>query len=303
MIKRNFGGIKTYYYIVFASIVFLFILLGSFLDLKIDRAIYSPDNFYANFFEYTGTLPASAIIASSGVFLYYYFNNKDKSKKIFEYLKYGSFIFLTLGIGVLWGLDAFSSHLESKIPCIIIGIIVISCTNGFFMYYLKDGENQDEYLKKGLLLIICGAISFALTFIIKGIIVRPRYMGIRMYLGNNEDYFRPWYLFSTSKDEVLNNMISNYGSYYIDSFPSGHASFSALIFLSLVFYNVKGNKEKRQLKLFIFSLISMLIIGLSRLTDGHHYLSDLGFGYLIGLLPLSLGFFITYRKENVKDNK
>ena len=51
MIKKNFGGYKFYYFLVFIGIIFLFIFLGTFIDLPLDRAIYSPDNFYANFFE------------------------------------------------------------------------------------------------------------------------------------------------------------------------------------------------------------------------------------------------------------
>lgn len=298
--KKNFGGFKTYYFITFFGVITLFILLGTFFDLSLDRAIYSKDNFYANFFEYTGTLPASVIIASSGVFFYYYFNNKNNPK--LNYLKNILLLVITIGIGLLWGYDAFHSHLDSLIVALVIGVIVICITNGFFFHYLKDGENKEEYLKKALLLIICGAISFGLTFLLKDIIVRPRYMAIRMYLGNNEEFFRPWYSFSTSMNDSLKEMVNIHGSYYIDSWPSGHASFSALIFLSLVFYNVKGNYKKRQLKLFIISLIAMLVIGISRLTDGHHYLSDLGFGYLIGLLPLSVGFLVFYR-NNKDDNK
>ena len=299
MIKKNFGGYKFYYFLVFIGIIFLFIFLGTFIDLSLDRAIYSPDNFYANFFEYTGTLPASMIIASSGVFLYYYLDNKNNPK--FKNLKVILLLLLTLGVGILWGYDAFHSHLDSLLVSLVIGIIVISCTNGFFFYYLKNGENKDEYLKKALLLIICGAISFGLTFLIKGIIVRPRYMAIRMFLDNDESFFYPWYDMTFNASLPIKDMITLHGSYYIDSFPSGHASFSALIFLSLVFYNVKGNYKKRQLKLFIMSLVLMLIIGISRLTDGHHYLSDLGFGYLIGLLPQSVGFIITYKGKKSAD--
>ena len=199
MIKRSFGGIKTYYLISLFLVIFIFIFLGSFIDLSLDRLIYSPGNIYADFFEYTGTLPASIVIATSGVFLYYYLDNKNNQK--LHSLKVILLLLLTLGVGLLWGYDAFHSHLDSLVVSLVIGIIVISCTNGFFFYYLKNGENKDEYLKKALLLIICGAISFGLTFLIKGIIVRPRYMAIRMFLNNDESFFRPWYLFSTFKSK------------------------------------------------------------------------------------------------------
>ena len=300
-LKKDYGGLNLYFIISFFLICFILILIGTFKDLEIDQFLYRPGNFYADFFEYTGTLPASIIIASSGVLIYYYLQEIKFDKII--YLDKIILVFLTLAIGFLWGYDAFHRHIDNLFISAIIGIIVISFTNAIFFKILKNAENKKSFLKKALLLIICGIITFSLTFILKGAFYRPRYMGIMLYLNGDTSYFYPWYKFSNSIGPDLIYIKENISSYYLESWPSGHSSFSSLLFLGMVYYDIKGDKEKNKVKLFSLFLTLMLLIGLSRITDGHHYLSDVGFGYLIGLLPLSCGFLIAYKDKKKNNDK
>ncbi len=66
------------------------------------------------------------------------------------------------------------------------------------------------------------------------------------------------------------------------SFPSGHASMSALSLL-LVDLNEMHAIFKNKVGLYTFSLLFTLLVILSRLIMGAHYLTDLLFGVLISL--------------------
>lgn len=83
------------------------------------------------------------------------------------------------------------------------------------------------------------------------------------------------------------------------SFPSGHTVCS-LVFYGTLIYLVNNSDIKRLKKVLItiFLVIIILLIGVSRLYLGVHYLSDVCAGYLVGLLILFM--FINYfKKENI----
>jgi len=82
------------------------------------------------------------------------------------------------------------------------------------------------------------------------------------------------------------------------SFPSGHSSI-AVAFYGFLFYVIaKIFKFKGGLKCLWAVLFGLLIIliGLSRLYLGVHYLSDVLAGYFIGLIFLSLGILFSENK-------
>ena len=82
-------------------------------------------------------------------------------------------------------------------------------------------------------------------------------------------------------------------AYYLEnsfSFPSGHATVAVAFYGFLIYIFFKEAKNWGQKASVIFGgLIIILAIGLSRLYLGVHYLSDVGGGYLSGLLGLVIG--------------
>ncbi|MBU2632227.1 LssY C-terminal domain-containing protein [Patescibacteria group bacterium] len=85
-------------------------------------------------------------------------------------------------------------------------------------------------------------------------------------------------------------------AYYIEStygFPSGHATISVVFygFLTYVFWR-SIKKWGRKLNFLLLGTSVILLIGLSRLYLGVHYLSDVSGGYLLGLLWLIIGISI-----------
>ncbi len=77
------------------------------------------------------------------------------------------------------------------------------------------------------------------------------------------------------------------------SFPSGHATI-AMAFFGVLIYVVSTNIESfRGRQVFIFIAVTLiLLIGLSRLYLGVHYLSDILTGYLVGFLSILLGMYV-----------
>lgn len=85
--------------------------------------------------------------------------------------------------------------------------------------------------------------------------------------------------------------VSNY------SFPSGHAMMGTFVYGFLAWYVIKKTNIKKNLKVItsIILIIILVLISTSRLYLRVHYLSDVVFGTLFGLI--SLFFFIKHYKK------
>ena len=81
-------------------------------------------------------------------------------------------------------------------------------------------------------------------------------------------------------------------------FPSGHSASAAAFWISLPIL-------ARKTWLWIFGIISMLLIMISRLYLGAHFLADVTGGFLSGIIIVFIGFLIYFRvfEQDVKGQK
>jgi undecaprenyl-diphosphatase len=78
------------------------------------------------------------------------------------------------------------------------------------------------------------------------------------------------------------------------SFPSGHATQAVALYGFIAYLLIRNNSQwKSRVNLFFIGALVILLIGLSRMILGVHYLSDIWAGYLVGALCLIIGISIT----------
>ena len=75
------------------------------------------------------------------------------------------------------------------------------------------------------------------------------------------------------------------------SFPSGHATIAVALYGFILFYIITKLQTSTVIKILAWTIITavILLIGISRLYLGVHYLSDVLVGYMVGAIGLSLG--------------
>lgn len=86
------------------------------------------------------------------------------------------------------------------------------------------------------------------------------------------------------------------------SFPSGHATIAVACYGFLGYLLVRNSRSwKARVNWFFASLLLMLLIGISRIILGVHYLSDVWAGYLVGsrwlIIGISLNEWLTARNK------
>ena len=78
------------------------------------------------------------------------------------------------------------------------------------------------------------------------------------------------------------------------SFPSGHATIAVAVYGFISYLLIRHSSGwKSRVNLFFLGGVVILLIGLSRIMLGVHYLSDVWAGYLVGALWLIIGISIT----------
>lgn len=124
--------------------------------------------------------------------------------------------------------------------------------------------------KYSKLIILNLALSFILNRILKLIIARPRPPRLRLVIENGY------------------------------SFPSGHSMVS-FAFYGFLIYLINKNLKNKKIKYSLIVLLSLLIllIGISRIYLGVHYVTDVLGGYIIGLIYLIV-FIKILKKKKIK---
>ncbi len=285
------------------AVLFVLLIVASFCDFNISKAIadldagaYYSKNGFGVFWEIFGEHPVYIIPSISlGVIFFYFYRVKK--------LQGAKFIALSIAIAVLMlGLNYYAGYKLVKYlsthgwirklhgaqkTLTIIGLDIVLSAIWFFV----ASRVKEKHLKNAaicaLIAIIMAVISQASTQLIKPFFGRARFRMLNV-IGSYEQYTN-WYVINGKRsvpDYLLNLGVAKDG---YKSFPSGHTSSAATVLALLAIPRVfKDLDIKLNIGITAFAVIYTIMVALSRIIMGAHYLSDVVFGALLACI----GYFV-----------
>ena len=276
---------KRFHLLIVIGILLVGFVVGSFLDLQINKALFSKDNGFGLFMASFGVYPCYMGFAfAGGGLLITSMKRKDFPlwAKIICYAVSG----IVYGLGIyLCGKDMPSvngyNNPDLKIPSFCIAALVLAgaFAGGFFVC-----RNKDVVKLWPILVIMLVIFTFALLpagFLIKLVIHRPRF---RLYMQDASIPFCNWWeSFKEYKEYIAANPAFTKEEF--KSFPSGHSGTGMILamFLPMMAYFFPKLK-KYQTALFYGGVAWGLVMMFSRMLCGAHYLTDVCAGSLIVMI-------------------
>ena len=280
-------------------------LIGTFNDEAIAEALFSRDNTPAAIITSTGVYPffTAPVLFAGALFERAVHSGKSKPVKV---ILCAVCVMVAAFVGFIGGGALADRNCFGLIfPSIVRNIPVIAVLGIIFEYplflvgYRFAKKSDDKLLVQrviGLLVILL--VAFVTMQVLKGVFNRPRYR--TAVLGYEGVGFVPWYTLFTGAEDYVTGYGINADEFR--SFPSGHSilGISAMYILPSLSWLFPKLKEK-QLLLSVIGFVFGLVIMLTRIILGAHYLSDVSAGALIGTL-LSLVFTVIQLRISKSEN-
>lgn len=258
-------------------------------DLQINHALSDGDSFFADLFALVGEYPAYFAVPVGGVIVFF-------NAPLFE-MKYQRILIRITGCLAVFGGWFFFFYAGTKLTEIphLTGFSIVGAAGvgalSLWVGSLIKVRTMNRLFKYGVFLIVFTLVTLAVIQISKNVFCRMRYRD--MLKEGNFDGFTPWYKVNIGRDNPNPD-------YHYTSFPSGHTSSAAHVFVLCVlcdFYPAL-NKRKVRVVLNACCFAFTAVVAIARIVDDAHFLSDvLAGGYLTYLIYV-LCRYIFFGKGN-----
>ncbi len=285
--KKNCFNLVFFY----TAVLFVFgalFLTGTFCDESIAAFLFTPDNTGMKVLTSLGVYPFFAVLVLlfGALFERVFSSRLGRSAKSALCFVCVLLSLLTGAIGadVFLGNDCFGSvfpALNGNIAA-ISAVCIVGVYPLFFLGFKLARGVDDRLLAKrivGLIVIMISALVTMLT--LKNVFHRPRYRTV--VLGYEGVGFVPWYTPFRGASDYIKTLGIDKGEFR--SFPSGHSIISvSLIYIvqSLTWFFPK--LRSRSVWLSASALMFGVVIMLTRMVLGAHFLSDVSAAALIGTM-------------------
>ena len=285
--KKNKEFTTLIIFNVILLIIFgIMLLIGTWNDKSISETIYRDDNILSKIVTCFGTFP---FFFSGVIFLGVLYEKAIHSsvEKPLKTVLCAVCIILGIFVGFIGSgsivdkdtLGQFFPSLNRNIP-VISGISLVTIFPLFYAGYRLGGKTQDKLIVKRIIsLLVLLGLSYAFLQIFKGVFHRPRFR--LALLGYQGIGFQPWY----KPFEGAARYMERFGieSSEFRSFPSGHSILSmSVVYVLQSFSWLFPKLRSEKLGLGITGAIFAVMIMLTRVVLGAHYVSDVSAGAIVG---------------------
>lgn len=271
---------RLHIYIVLGVFIVGFIL-GSFLDRQLSDAIFSRNNTFGLVVSVVGTMPGYLMFAVIGgcAFTLGLLKKYQVIWRIVLYILAAAFVGLSIYFA---GREFFGENGFTNKDLMFVGYLIVvpfAAACFYLGYYITKNSNRPFLWL--ILAITALAIFMALvpgTTLLKSVFHRPRYRTLVLF--EEQIGYHNWWQRCVNYETLKDTL--GISKEEFKSFPSGHASASAVFMLCICILPLFSDKyEKIQLPLFYGGLAWTLLVSFSRILVGAHFLSDVSMGGIL----------------------
>ena len=285
---------------VFAVVLVVMLVAGTFADYQIAQAIYAPDNLPVIFVSTLGLIP----MAYPSCLLLGVLVQRSLASQKPPVARIAGAILCAL-LALLFGAlitrsilsirDGFGGLVGAELPSTArmgIGVVVgaILCALG---YNAGKANDAKDLARRVLIVVVVLVASYVAIELVKNFMARPRpRVGLAGYEGIE---FSPWYQKTSGTEEFMAAFGLEKDAF--KSFPSGHSAQAAALLAS--FYGLSlvypGLRDKLGIAL-VIEIIFALTIMSCRMILGAHFLSDVSMGALFSVIAFLILMMLQKRQ-------
>ena len=275
-------------YIVTGVLVAL-MLTGSVLDYAISQNLYSPSNGFGIFFAAFGEAPAFLVWVAAGTLLIRHRNRERRPIGVLQIVAGG--VLITLATAAVAFMP--SRYLTEVWP-VLLGVIGVVLVAGTSVVTWRASRETDRRLaiRVALVLFFVPFLEMLIVNIVKVFWERPR---MRMIDETADASFMHWWLPGYEGKDAL--LAAGIEGEEFKSFPSGHAANGAVAMLLTAFVALKDSLRPRADLFLMLGFAWALLVALSRVIAGAHFLTDVTMGMAITFVTILVAYRLAFRPK------
>jgi len=283
--RKKVAGIPIYLFALAFAICLVAILLGSFYDLEISQGFVITENVFGKVVALAGKYPGYALLALSG--LLFFLSRKEKKGTFNVILSWGFLIALGLGAGALYGIDDIDELLDDKVISALIGVVALAPAELLFYFLFRKADHAEAF-NASMAFLFIGVLTIGVSYLLKTAALRPRYSWL--FETDNLTLYQDWFSFSSAAREAN----PAFPDSDFASWPSAHTALASVTVAMVLFPRLNSKLAGKQIVFLLASFLWTALVAVGRVSDGSHFISDVGWGALIGLLLSFLVLFVIY---------
>lgn len=296
---------KRWIFIPIIGVLIIGVILGSFLDLQINKGIFDAKNGFGLFMAAFGETPAYALLGTVAAGFVYL---GIKHYKL-PWQRIVLFTIAFLGVGFctyFQGKHIFDKNAyyttDKVVKLLGYGIGFLIAMLGMLAGYFLFKNNTCSPKQLLLILIVIYAIMAAangFNQLAKIIMCRPRYRVVSAF--PNDMYYCNWWESGRDyKDYLTKYHPDIYSSEDFKSFPSGHmTNMATLIYVVPMLKRINSHIKLKEGYLMGIAIVWTIVLAYTRMRVGAHFLSDVSMGTLVAILFSYIGneFYLHFEKK------
>ena len=260
---------------LFGGFAFVFFVVGTLVDDVFAAEFYLGRNAFADLYEAIGKMPAFVMLAVAGGIGGQYFLRVYRVKWVAAL-----FYALTYAVCAINFKDATDLLTDSDtlglVACAAVGA-ALACVVGFATARIAE-ERLCAYFKWAVAVAVAVVAVGVIVFAVKEVFSRARYLDVV----DGTAAYAPWYDFVRVDGG--------------DSMPSGHTAYTAVLFMLMPLTAIEPRFAGRERAVAALAMIATLVTACARVSDGHHYLSDVSAAAVIAVAVQVAVLFGMYGK-------